>query len=82
MRISPFAALQARIAARLTVQACGIIVISISAMALIGYAIDWTGLYQWNRAWVGMAPNTAVAFIVTGTALTTLGASNRVWKCL
>lgn len=74
--------LLSRVAARLIVQVCGLIVLSISSIALIGYGIEWTGLYQWSHTAVAMAPNTAVAFVATGMGITTLGASDRVWKCL
>lgn len=77
----PYAALHARIASRLAVLACGVSVVAIGATTLLGYALSVTVLYQWDATAIGMAPNTAVGFVLSGLGIAMLGASNRVWRC-
>lgn len=74
-------ALHLRIASRLAVLASGVGVSAIGSLTLIGYALGVSGLYQWHPTVVGMAPNTAIAFVLTGLGLSTVGSSNRVWRC-
>ena len=78
--MSSMAQLHLRIASRLAVLSCGVGATGIGALALIGYAIGLIGLYQWTGNAVGMAPNTAVGFVLTGIGLSTVGSSNRVWR--
>lgn len=54
-------------------QACGLVVILISAAALIGWFINHAALKGIHRGYIPMAPNTAVVFLVLGTALVILG---------
>ena len=81
MQLTPYGRLHARIASRLTVLSCGVSVSAIGLLTLIGYAVGMTGLYRWHEAAVGMAPNTAVGFVLSGCALAIVGSSNRVWRC-
>jgi len=81
MKLTPYAALHARIVSRLTVLTSGVSVFGIGTLTLVGYAMRVTGLYQWDPAAVGMAPNTAVGFILTGIGIAVLGSSDRVWRC-
>lgn len=76
-----YVALHARIAARLTVITCGMSVLGIGTTTLVGYGVGVVGLFQWSALAVGMAPNTALGFVMTGLGLTVLGSSNRVWRC-
>ena len=81
MQLTPYAALHARIASRLTVLGCGVLTAGIGALTLAGYWVGVVWLYQWNPAAIGMAPNTALAFILSGVGLAIVGASNKVWRC-
>lgn len=77
----PYAALHARIASRLTVLGCGVSTAAIGTLTLFGYWLGVVGLYQWEPAAIGMAPNTAIAFVLSGVGLSIVGASNKVWRC-
>lgn len=77
----PYHALHARIASRLVVIACGVPTFGIGAATTLGYLLGLVRFYQWDAGAIGMAPNTGLAFVMTGLALSVLGASNRVWRC-
>lgn len=57
------------------VQVCGATVLLTGGMALLGHALAWPLLYAPLPHAIGMAPNTALAFLLTGGALWLLGAS-------
>lgn len=82
MSPTSFRRLHAWILARITVMCCGVSILTISTATTTGYVLEWTRLYQWTDAAVGMAPNTALALQATGVALVVIALSNRVWKCL
>lgn len=81
MPLSSFASLQARIASRLVVITCGVPIFGIGAATVAGYVGGLVRLYQWDPGAVGMAPNTGIAFVLTGLALSVIGSSNRIWRC-
>ena len=81
IRLTSYVSLHLRIASRLTVLACGVSVIAIGCLTLIGYASGVVGLYQWEPAAIGMAPNTALGFLLSGIGIAVLGSSDRVWRC-
>lgn len=77
----PWLALHARIWSRIVVIFCGVPTLGIGIATSLGYAVGIVRLYQWDAGAIGMAPNTGIAFVMTGLALSILGASNRVWRC-
>ena len=56
-------------------QACGVLVMLIGAGALIGWFINATTLKGIRSAYVPMAPNTALVFLLFGACLTIIGGS-------
>lgn len=80
IRVTLFA-LHVRIATRMTVLGCGIIVFAIGATTVLGYSLGVDSFSRWRPDDVAMAPNTALGFIFTGFALTVLATSNRIWRC-
>lgn len=74
-------ALYMRIATRMSVLTCGVIVLAIGVTTLLGYLFGVDGLARWQTGVVAMAPNTATGFVFTGFALTVIATSNRFWRC-
>ncbi len=60
---------------RFIVQVCGATVFLTGGIALLGHALAWPLLYAPLPHAIEMAPNTALAFLLTGGALWLLGAS-------
>jgi hypothetical protein len=49
---------------------CGCIVASVGTVAMLGYALSYPPMYYYREGWSnGMAPNTALAFVLLGVAL-------------
>jgi len=54
-------------------QACGVLVMLIAAVALIGWFINSPSLKGIRSAYIPMAPNTALVFLLFGVSLTIIG---------
>lgn len=80
LKLTPYAALHARIMSRQVVIVCGGISMALGALSIAGYLFGIPGLYQWEAA-VGMAPNTAIAVFLSGLGIAILGNSDSVWRC-
>lgn len=67
----------------MAIQVCGIMIIAISILALIGYLIDMEMLTDWqsDHSKGGMAIPTAVCFLSIGTAFLLLPCVQRCPKC-
>lgn len=64
---------------RILISIAGVVVTVIGALSIVGYLAGEVRLYGWIQGQIGMAPNTAIALFLAGTALTLLGASDRLW---
>ena len=61
---------------RLIVGLSGVSIISIASLAIIGMIMGTEGLYLWHGN-VGMAMNTAVCFVITGTTFILISLNGR-----
>lgn len=64
---------------RLAVGLLGMCVGAIGLLAIAGHFTGQDDLYRW-RDGIGMAFNTAIAFVLAGAALTLIAWTDKIWR--
>jgi len=72
---------RARQIGRASALVCGVAIVLLAAVVLIGWALDVRALIQVHPTFAPMQPNTALGFLLLGSALALLGRERRagVW---
>lgn len=64
---------------RLAVGLLGMCVAAIGLLAITGHVMGQDEFYKWKDG-VGMAFNTAIAFVLAGAALTLIAWTDKIWR--
>lgn len=65
--------------ARISIGIMGVVVAVIGLQTVVGYIFNEPTAYTWSGP-IGMALNTGISFVLTGTAITYISLSDKLWK--